>query len=203
MPVKRLPVKRSARVYTLPVTTLILVIALSLLAPMASFATGAGEAPKPPAFTDLSLNLYVLAEGEGGGNRMFTDKVSLPDSISLARWTPFTFLDGKVKTETEQSWSLRSKKMTTQEISHGVLVQGYEVVVAIAAAKGAAPAGSSVEVNFLVKDCLNKKGDVLYQPARMAVIRAVSQSKKKSGEARVVEILYTALGTFNARVELR
>ena len=186
-------------------TTLILVIALSLLAPMASFATGAGEGPKPPAFTDLPLHLFVLAEGEGEGNRMFTDRVSLPDSISLTLWTPFTFLDGKVKTETEQSWSLRSKKMTTQEISRGVLVQGYEVVVvvAVAAAKPAAPAGSSIEVSFSVKDCLNKKGDVLYQPARMAIIRAVSQSKKKSGEARVVEILYTAPGSFNARVELR
>lgn len=189
--------------YTLPVTTLILVIALSLLAPMASFATGAGEGPKPPAFTDLPLHLFVLAEGEGEGNRMFTDRVSLPDSISLARWTPFTFLDGKVKTETEQSWSLRSKKKTSQEISRGVQVQAYEVVIAVAAARGAAPAGSTVDVSFSVKDCLNKKGDVLYQPARMAVIRAVSQSKKKSGEARVVEILYTAPGTFNARVELR
>jgi hypothetical protein len=134
---------------------------------------------------------------------MFTDRVSLPDSISLARWTPFTFRDGTVRTEAEQSWSLRSKKKTSQEISRGVLVQGYDVVVAVAAAKGAAPAGSSVEVSFSVKDCLNKKGDVLYQPARMAVIRAVSQSRKRAGEARVVEISYTAPGSFGARVELR
>jgi hypothetical protein len=190
-------------VYTLPVTTLILVIALSLLAPMAGLASGAGEGPKPPAFTDVPLHLFVLAESEGDGNRMFTDRVSLPDSISLARWTSFTFLEGKVKTKTEQSWSLRSKKMISQETSRGVLVLGYDVVVAVAAAKGAAPAGSTVDVSFSVKDCLNEKGDVLYQPARMAVIHAVSQGRKKSGEARVVEISYTAPGSFGARVELR
>jgi hypothetical protein len=189
-------------VYTLPVTTLILVIALSLLAPMASFATGAGEGPKPSAFTDLPLHLFVLAEGEGEGNRMFTDRVSLPDSISLTRWTPFTFLDGKVKTESQQRWSQRSKGKVSEEHFAGVLVQGFDVVIAVPGGKEAGPAASPVEVSFSVKECLNKKGEVLYQPARMAAIRAVSQGKRKSGEVRVIEISFAA-GKFAARVELR
>ena len=188
--------------YTLLVPTLILVFALVLLGTANGFATGAGEGSKVPPTVDRSYHLFVLAEGEGDGNRMYNERVALPDLISLTQWTRFSLVDSKVKTESQQAWSQRSKVKVSEERSAGVLVQGYDVVIAIPGGKEAGPAASPVEVSFSVKECLNKKGKVLYQPARLAVIRAVSQSKKKSGEARVIELSYAA-GMFVARVEVR
>ncbi|MBE3065470.1 MAG: hypothetical protein IMZ69_10695 [Spirochaetes bacterium] len=188
--------------YTLLVPTLILVFALVLLGTANGFATGAGEGSKVPPTVDRSYHLFVLAEGEGDGNRMYNERVALPDLISLTQWTRFSLVDSKVKTESQQTWSQRSKGKVSEERSAGVLVQGYDVVIAIPGGKEAGPAASPIEVSFSVKECLNKKGEVLYQPARLAVIRAVSQSKKKSGEARVIELSYAA-GMFAARVELR
>ncbi len=192
-------------VYIFPVTTLILVIVFTLLGPTDGFAAGAGEKSPAPAAVDRSYSLYILAEGGGDGNRMYTERVALPDSISLTQWTRFSLVDGKVKTESLQTWSQRSKRKVSEERSAGVLVQGYDVVIAVVGGKEAGPtasATSAAEVSFSVKECLNNKGGVLYQPARMAAIRAVSQSKRKSGEVRVVEIFFAA-GKFAARVELR
>jgi hypothetical protein len=192
-------------VYTLPVTTLILVIALALLGPADGFATGAREGSPAPGVGDRSYSLFILAEGEGDGNRMYTERMALPDSISLTQWTRFSLVDGKVKTESQQSWSQRSKEKVSEERSAGVLVQGFDVVIAVPGGREAGPTASAIsaaEVSFSVKECLNKKGEVLYQPARMAVIRAISQSKRKSGEVRVIEISFAA-GKFAARVELR
>jgi hypothetical protein len=192
-------------VYTLHVTTLTLAVALMLLGPTDGFATGAREGSPAPAAVDRSYHLFVLAEGEGDGNRMYTERMALPDSISLTQWTRFSLVDGKVKTESQQSWSQRSRGKVSEERFAGVLVQGYDVVIAVPGGKEAGTAASGIsaaEVSFSVKECLNKKGEVLYQPARLAVIRAVSQSKRKSGELRVIEISFAA-GKFTSRVELR
>lgn len=192
--------------YTFPVTTLILAIALILLGSANGFATGAGEGSTAPPIVDRSYRLSVLAEGEGDGNRMYTERVALPDSISLTQWTRFSLVDGKVKTESLQTWSQRSRGKVSEEHSAGVLVQGYDVVIAVPGGKKTGPAASvvsAIEVGFSVKECLNKKGEVLYQPVRLAVILAVSQSKRKSGEARLIELSYAAPGRFAAQVELR
>jgi hypothetical protein len=188
------------------VATLILVIAIILLGPVNGFASGAGEEPPAPTIVDRSYRLFVLAEGEGDGSRMYTERVALPDSISLTQWTRFSLVEGKVKTESLQTWSQRSKGKVSESRSAGVLVQGYDVVIAVPGAKAAGSPGSAVsvvEVGFSVKECLNKKGEVLYQPARLAIVRAVNQSKRKSGEARVATLLYAESGRFTARVELR
>ncbi len=173
---------------------------------MNGFAAGAGEEPPAPTIVDRSYRLFILAEGEGDGNRMYTERVALPDSISLTHWARFSLVDGKVKTESLQTWSLRSKARVSESRSAGVLVQGYDVVIVVPDARAAsspASAVSLVELSFSVKECLNKKGEVLYQPARLAIVRAVNQSKRKSGEARVAELSYAASGRFTARVELR
>lgn len=192
--------------YTLPVAALILVVALILLGPVNGFAAGAGEEPPAPAIVDQPYRLFVLAEGEGDGSRMYTDRVALPESISLTQWTRFSLVDGTVKTESLQTWSLRSRGKTSEIRSAGVLVQGYDVVIAVPGAKAAGSPSSvvlAIELSFSVKECLNKKGEVRYQPARLAIVRAVNQSKRKSGEARVAELSYAESGRFTARVELR
>ncbi len=137
---------------------------------------------------------------------MYTERVALPDSASLTQWTRFSLIGGEVKTESLQTWSLRSRGKVSESRSAGVLVQAYDVVIAVRRGNEAGPAAapvSAIEVSFSVKECLNKKGEVLYQPARLALIRAVSQSKRKSGEARLVELSYAAPGRFTARIELR
>jgi hypothetical protein len=96
-------------VYTLTVNALILVVALVLLDPTSGFAGGTAEGSAVPPIVDRSYHLFVLAEGEGDGNRMYTERVALPDSISLTQWTRFSLVDGKVKTESLQTWSQRSK----------------------------------------------------------------------------------------------
>ena len=187
--------------YTLPVRACVFAIVLSLFIVSGGFASGTGEQEAPPALASVSIQVFVLAEGEGDGHRMFTERVSLPEAVSLTRWTRFSVRGSEVSIESKDSLSIRSRNKASETRASGVLVQEFDLAVFLS--RQAERAGDPVDVSFSVKDCLNSEGKVLFQPARMAVVRAVSQGGRSSGEARLVKISYPGLGRFAARVELR
>jgi hypothetical protein len=187
--------------YTVPVAALACAILMSLLAAAGGFATGADERSAPPTLTEVRLRAFVLADGKGDGQKMFTEKVSLPEALSLSDWTEFSVQGSEVKLESLARMSLRSRRMIAESAAAGVVVQEYELVALLPRQSG--PKGRRFEVSLTAGECLNSKGEVLFQPARLAVMRAITQSGRRAGEARLVEISSPGPGLFAALVELR
>jgi hypothetical protein len=188
-------------VYTVPVAALACAILMSILAAVGGFAAGAGEHSAVPTLGETRLRAFVLADGQGDGQKMFTEKVSLPEALSLSDWTEFSVQGSEVKLESLARMSLRSREMIAESAAAGVLVQEYELVALLPRQGG--PKGRRYDVSFTARECLNSKGKVLFQPARLAVMRTIMQSGSRAGEARLVEISSPGPGRFAALVELR
>ena len=185
----------------------VLVILLCFLVPSPGFASGSeeGEPASSPAtgVVETRVRAFILAEAENDGNRMYTERVAIPEAASLTRWTRFSRVGREVKMESAVTLSLREKRMSAQSLSSGVIVQAFEMVALGLAEPGSTKRPVRVEVSFSVKDCLTRQGKVLYQPARMAVTRAVLEANRGTGEARLLEITEAGPGRFSAVVELR
>jgi hypothetical protein len=188
-------------VYTVPVMTLACAILMSILSTVGGFAAGADERSAPPTLAEVRLRAFVLVDGQGDGQKMFTEKMSLPEALSLSDWTEFSFQGSEVKLESLTRMSLRSRKMIAESAAAGVLVQEYELAALLPRQSG--PKGRRFDVSFTARECLNSKGKVLFQPVRLAVMRAITQSGRRAGEARLVEISSPSPGRFAALVELR
>jgi hypothetical protein len=178
-------------------------VAFSLLllwvAPMLG---AAGESEnKSTAEPEKTLNLFLLAQNGGEAEMYVLDRMDLPAAVSLFEWTKFTLKGGEVSTETSRGYSQRSRSMVSRENSGGLRVIQYKVIILPSAGSKAATA--SLKVSFTVKECVNSKGEVLFQPERMAVMRAVQASTRASGYIRIAELEYLGEGRFSAAVELR
>lgn len=188
-------------VYTVVVVTLACAILMSILAAVGGFAAGADERSTPPTLTEVRLRVFVLADGKGDGQKMFTEKISLPEALSLSDWTEFSAQGSEVKLESLARMSPRSRKMVVESAAAGVIVQEYELVALLPLQNESK--ASRFEVSFTAKECLNSRGKVLFQPSRLAVMRAITQSGRRAGEARLVKISSSGPGRFAALIELR
>jgi hypothetical protein len=198
---------RNPRVYTQDVRRLLLTVAAALAICSPAWAGGSGQrAPSPGAggvVVELRFQAFTLAEAENDGNRLYTERMAIPEAVSLALWTRFSRVGREVRMQTEAGYTLREKRMTAQELSSGVIVQTWEMVAAGRTDSMDGKRPVRAEVAFSVKDCLAKGGKVLYQPARMAVTRAVLQENRGTGEARLLSIAKAGPGRFTAVVELK
>ncbi len=198
---------RQSRVYTRDVARLPFSLVALLL--LCSPAFGGGSAESEPSTgsggstVELRFQAFTLAEAENDGNRLYTERMAIPEAVSLAQWTRFSRAGREVKMQTTAVYGLRQKSMRGQELSSGVIVQAWEIVAAGDAGSGSGKRAVRVDVAFSVKDCLTKDGKVLYQPARMAVTRAVLQENRGTGEARLLSLAKAGPGRFAAVVELR
>jgi hypothetical protein len=197
---------RASRVYTRDVKGA-WVFALFLSASVVAFASGSQDsAPRGTQSGEggeIRVLAFTLAEADNDGNRLYTERMAIPEAVSLAQWTRFSRAGREVKMDSAAGYGLRQKRPTGQELSSGVIVQAWELTAAVAGVPKRGKQPVRVEVSFGVKDCLNQKGKVLYQPARMAVTRAVIQENWGAGEARLVSIARDGPGRFSAVVELR
>jgi hypothetical protein len=166
-----------------------------------AFATGGQESSEVKSpYVDKTFTLYALAE-KGSEAEMFSiERMAIPSALALSAWTAFSFKNDELSTEGSASYSMRSSSMASSSRADGALVLEYRVSASYKDTGG--PARSSQEVVFGVKDCLGKKGEVLYQPARLALIRAVGMRKLSSGTCRVAELSFES-GSFKAKIEFR
>jgi hypothetical protein len=181
-------------------TIVLLAALLSLPLPLA--ASGTQEPSKArTTYADKTFTLYALAEKGGEAEIFSIERMTIPSGVALSTWTAFKLQDGELATEGSAAFSLRSSAVRSTNRADGLLVLEYRITAAFQDAAQANPR-SSQEVSFTVKDCMNNKGELLYQPARLAVIRAVGLSKLSSGTFRLAELSYDA-GRFTARVEFK
>ena len=176
-------------------------LCLLLLLSFPLFASG-GQEPadgRTTTYGDAALTLYAIAE-TGSEAEMYTiDRMTIPSMITMFAWMPFNLKNGELTTESASAYALRSKTLSATIRAQGVIVLEYRITAAIS---GADKARTSQEVSFSVKDCLGAKGEVLYQPGRMALIRAVGMRTLSSGQVRISRLSY-ADGVFTAIVEFK
>jgi hypothetical protein len=198
---------RKRRVYNRNVARLLFVVFAAVAVCSPVFAGGSGEGAPSSEQADRAAEVrfraFTLAEADNDGNRLYTERMAIPEAVSLALWTRFSRAGREVKMQAEAGYALREKRMTAQEISSGVIVQAWEIVAEGRTGSMSGKRSVRAEVAFSVRDCLAKGGKVLYQPARMAVTRAVLQENRGTGEARLLSIAKAGPGRFTAVVELR
>jgi hypothetical protein len=181
-------------------TTLLLALLVSLPLPLS--ASGGQEPPdaRTTSYADKTFTLYALAE-KGTETEIYAiERMTIPSHIALSAWTTFEVRGGELSTGGSAAYALRSTQLAATGRADGLIVLEYRITAALPGAGG--DPRSSQQVVFTVKDCLGKKGELLYQPARLAVIRAVGLRKLTSGSLRIAEITYSG-GSFTARVEFR
>ncbi len=177
----------------------IIAIALCLCGSLPLLAGGTEEKTR----AEKTFEVFVLAENEGEAQIFAAERMSVPASFSLFSWTRFTSSSGRqVSTESSSEYALLSSRKVDSGRAGRLLVLEYRVS-AVPRESGGQPAKSAVDVDFTAKDCAAANGSVLFQPARMAFIRAVAASGRRTGFARVAELSYKGEGRFSARVELR
>jgi hypothetical protein len=181
--------------------TFVVFVLLLLCVPPMLGATGASET-KGKAEPEKTLKLYLLAQNGGEAEMFALERMDLPATVSMFDWTKFTLKGGEVSLQTSSDFSLRSRSLISRENSGGFQVIQYKVIVLPQSAVSQA-AASSLEVELTVGDCATVKGDVLYQPVRLAMMRAAQASKRASGFIRIAGLDYLGEGRFSATVELR
>ena len=181
--------------------TLVL-LALFLSLPLALSAMGTQEPSGSPATgaAEKALTLYALAEKSSEAEIYSIERMTIPSGVALSTWTSFSLRNGELSTAAAADIP-HSKTLAATNKSDGLQVLEYRITVRLQSS-GQQKARSFQDVAFTVKDCLGKKGDILYQPARLAVIRAVEQQRLSSGFLRLAELSYDG-GRFTARVEFR
>jgi hypothetical protein len=181
-------------------TVLGMILALTL--PLAAFAGGAQEPTSSgtTSYAESSLTLFALAEKANEAETTYIERMTIPSEIALFTWTPFSMKNGELSTEGSAAYAMRSKTLSFTNKSDGLLVLEYHITVALPRAGGSAR--SSQTVVFSVKDCLDNKGGVLFQPARLAAVRAAGLSRLSSGSLRIATLSY-ADGRFTAVVEFK
>ncbi len=181
-----------------------LAVAAAVYAGGAKEGAPAGEAREQGGGTfEARFRAFTLAEADNDGNRMYIERMAIPEAVQLAQWTRFSRVGRGVKMDSTAAYGLRQKRMAGQELSAAVIVQEWELEAVLRDVPKRGKQPVTVEVSFSVKDCLARGGRVLYQPARMAVTRAVTQENWGTGEARLVSIEKAGPGRFTASVDLR
>jgi hypothetical protein len=169
-------------------------------APLSVGATGTTES-SGKAEPEKTIELFLLAQTGGEAEMYALDRMDLPSSVSLYDWTRFSLKDGEVSTETSRGYGLGSHSVIDRQNLDGFLIIQYRVTV-IPRGTSNQTASSSKVVKFTLKECVNSKG-VLFQPARLAVIKAVQAAKRSSGYIRITELVSLGDGRFQAIVDLR
>lgn len=180
-----------------------LVLLLLLLSfPLPVSAMGGQERSDAPAAGSVgkTLSLYALAEKDTEAEIYSIERMIIPSGVALSTWTAFTLRNGELSTAAAADVP-HSKTLAATNRADGLLVLEYRITVRLQGA-GAQKARSLQNVVFTVNDCQGKKGELLYQPARLAVIRAVGQQKLSSGFLRLAGLSYDN-GRFTARVEFQ
>jgi hypothetical protein len=172
---------------------------LLVVLPSRLFASGTEESKVEAG---KSFTLYLLAKSESESEMFAVDRMDIPAALSLLDWVKFAWNGKDVSMETSTGYRMKSRQKVSSARADGLILLEYRVST-LARTASREQAKSSIEVSFTIGDCTAKNGGVLFQPERMAVIRAVQASKRGSGFARVAEISYQGEGEFSARVEIR
>ena len=102
---------------------------------------------------------------------------------------------------------IRADRLTVEETVGGYAILRYDFLPSELRAGAAGPESRSdaevVDLSFALKDLIDGDGEPLYQPARLAVLRAVGESGKPAGSVRLIALEHAGGGRFTAEVAVR
>lgn len=156
---------------------------------------------KTPAAEDVTaLTILVIGSG-GGGTSAPALSARLPMEIPPYLWNRFTVTDGMTDSSADAQFREVGSSGVTRERVGDLELERIELRVATP--RGAAARSTNVQVSFDLSALLDSAGAVRLQPGQYALMLAMGQSGKKSGQARVISVTRVGAQGFTAEVLLR
>ena len=201
-----------------------LFVALLLLTPQGLRAGGSSEGERPSeglpqgALTQATVQAYWLLEEGAANASLLLERLYLPTSLSVLRWTEFTTSDGGVELVSTGGYRVVRKEPNLTEAWNGMVLHGYAVRIDFVG-QADPPARSSrrIGVRFAYDSVRpagrggagGGDGDAaggaagVPQPLQQALLKGIEASGESSGLARVLELRYEGKGRFSAQIEVQ
>jgi len=171
---------------------------LLLAAPPAAVASGgAGEAGSE-LVTALTI---VLLRPSSAGPESTPLSTWLPMEIVPYLWNRFTSAGAAVETYADERYrQVGSPASSTERVGE---LEAVRVDLRIATPRGSAARSTTVRVTFELPQLLGADGSIRIQPGQYALMQAIRDSGRKSGQARVLAVERTGSRGFTAQVALQ
>jgi len=183
------------------VTSVLAALAFAALALPAS-ASGRQEPGLVEEITPLTILLVARAGSDSSDSGGFGDLSSrFLLEIPAYLWNRFSAGGRTVESTTDTSYRESGRRETTRE-----RLGEYEILrikLRLVMPRPSAPPSETVSLRFTIEELLGAGGEVTMQPARYALLRAVKQSGRSGGKARVLSVEREGARGFSASVLFR
>ena len=175
-------------------------LALGLLCPGSPQTSPASGRAEKPAQEEL-VRLTILLVSQGSSSSAPSLSTTLPMEIAPYLWNAFSLRGGAVETDVDGRYRIEGSIGTSSERVDSLEIGKMEFRAASPGRPGGKP--TSVRVAFDLSALLSADGQVLLQPGQYALMQAVRDSGRASGEARVLSVQRSGARRFTAEVLLR
>lgn len=155
--------------------------------------------------TYKSDSAYIVVKQDMSVSSPWVRNFSLPKTITAYIVSDFTYREGTVKMDNNYKYSnaysgnYRLENVSGYTVYEIPFTDNFKNVVA----QQKTSEMNIINITFSISDLLNNNNELLYQPAGLALIEGIKNSKKSSGQACLFELKYTGNGKFEAKVGVR
>jgi hypothetical protein len=176
-----------------------LLLAALALASCRSYPAGRAEEPTAPA----EFQAYWVLRGEEANAEMLVERLYLPTSLAVLTWTKFSVTGDGVQLDSQSGYRVVSRRQTLREAVGDLVVLGEALSVRFTSAPRV-PSGRprAHVVDFSYAGLQAASSRVIPQPLQEGLLRAIRESGRRSGQARLVSLSYLGGGRFAATVEI-
>jgi hypothetical protein len=169
-----------------------------------AFDSCTSQKPAPPPetikFETIHASLWIASSAKNkDSEKILVDSMYIPGSAVLYLWTPF---ETGEKIRYSSNASIGGLRSGAKEAVPLEAFKLFKVDVEFLAPEESEDAGKRFSISFPPDELVSNGGESLYQPAEYAFLRAVENSRKKSGYAKIVSLVY-AKSAFTASVLVR
>ena len=175
-------------------------LAFVLLCPGSPHPSVASGRAEKPASEELA-RLTILVVRQGSSSSAPSLSTTLPMEIAPYLWNAFSVRGGAVETDVDGRYRIEGSMGTSSERVDSLEIGKMEFRAASPGRPGGKP--TSVRVAFDLSALLSADGQVLLQPGQYALMQAVRDSGRASGEARGLSVRRSGARRFTAEVLLR
>jgi hypothetical protein len=172
----------------------------TLLVSLALPALGSGRPDEKPTEAVTPLTLLIVRKA-GIGPAAPALSARLPMEITPYLWNEFTVKDGRAESSADGTYREEGSMGVTRERVGELELERVEMRVAAPGVTGSRPV--TVTVSFALDDLLDLTGGVRVQPGQLALLRAILESGRTSGWARVLKVERAGARGLAAEVVLR
>jgi hypothetical protein len=169
-----------------------------------ALASCTSQKPAPPPetvkFETIRSMLWIASSATNkDSEKILVDSMYIPGSAVLYLWTPF---ETGEKIKYSSNASIAGLRSGSKEMIPLEAFKLFKVDVEFLAPEESEEAGKRFSISFPPDELVSNGGETLYQPAEYAFLRAVESSRKKTGYAKIVSLVY-AKSIFTASVLVR